>query len=460
MAGPIFDLGVVLAPEHRIELIVADLSLAHAFFEGVPAARLLARGLLARGDGTEADGDAQLTRFSPDAEALERLRRAIARHERHALDEGPLPADRATIAALVFGFFSSASADASLAEIFASDPPRPPEAVARACAFYDGRLASPNAPGESRDVRVPLFEACVRLATNGACGPWSYERMVDMTRQLASSEIGIHWASAEVRLFPLDIAVAQDDARMTRIDRASLDAFVTRDPRELAAAIARAERSRPPSRARLDTFVADLAVLLRSRGALVLALPLPDPEVDEPLPSAPPSDRPSSIPLDWSHDDVAASLADAVERGVTPLSRVRNLVARGGEPALDAIGAEMLKAPLHPFASAVFADILARSGRPRDVIRLVTHFAIAPEPQVAARSLSSCSAPELPSVLRAWLEAMLPSDGGDAPFGDDPQTSSAARLTACVASLQPYPHLYQAVKPLLSRVSEHPPASS
>jgi hypothetical protein len=131
-------------------------------------------------------------------------------------------------------------------------------------------------------------------------------------------------------------------------------------------------------------------------------------------------------------------------------------VWRGGGPALDAIGAEMLRVPLHSAASDAFAEILARSGRPRDVIRLVTYFAITPDPDAAARSLNACGAPELPAVLRAWLEAMLPSDGTTPPDGDDPSTSSAARLHACVSSLAPYPHLYAAVRPLLVRVSEAP----
>ena len=55
---------------------------------------------------------------------------------------------------------------------------------------------------------------------------------------------------------------------------------------------------------------------------------------------------------------------------------------------------------------------------------------------------------------------MLPSDGGAAPFGDNPDTSSAARLRACVTSLSPYPRLYGAVRPLLERVMEPPPRSS
>jgi hypothetical protein len=69
-----------------------------------------------------------------------------------------------------------------------------------------------------------------------------------------------------------------------------------------------------------------------------------------------------------------------------------------------------------------------------------------------------CDAVELPRVLSAWLEAMLPSDGEPALLGDDDiEQSSAARVTACVASLAPYPHLYRAVRPLLARVSEAPP---
>ena len=90
----------------------------------------------------------------------------------------------------------------------------------------------------------------------------------------------------------------------------------------------------------------------------------------------------------------------------------------------------------------------------------MTYFAVAPDPADAARALAACASPELPSILRAWLEAMLPSDGGVAPFGENPETSSAARLTACVASLSPYPRLYGAVRPLLARVSEPPPRNS
>ncbi|WP_394826977.1 hypothetical protein [Pendulispora albinea] len=451
-----FDFGVALSEEHHVELLVADVSLARALFEGVPAARLLSRVQLARDESDQAAWDAWLARTISGGEDLERLQRAIARHARQALDEGPIEAENTTVAALLFGFFSNESDDASLAETFGRKIRGPREHLVRACAFYDGRLATGG------DVRVPMLEACIRLATVASAGPWSHDRMLDAASQVAATELGIQWKAAEQCLFPVDFHAGPEHARMVRLDRTSLDPLVARDPRELAGAIARAERSpsgpdSPRSRVRLDTFLADLSSLLQHRGALVLAVPVIDPEVDPPVPSSPPSDRPSNIPLDWSQPSLAESIAESIEAGQTSLARLRNLVGRGGEPALDAIGAEMLRATHHPVANVMFAEILARSGRPRDVIRLVTHFAIASDPPVAARALSVCSAPELPSVLRAWLEAMLPTDGAVAPIGPDPHTSSAARLTACVASLEPYPHLYQAVKTLLLRVSDRPP---
>jgi hypothetical protein len=153
------------------------------------------------------------------------------------------------------------------------------------------------------------------------------------------------------------------------------------------------------------------------------------------------------MPTEWS-PATAAALAGALERGAATLSRARAAAASGGDAALDAIGAEMLLVSAHPLASAAFAEILARSARPRDVLRLVTYFAIVPDPGSAARALAACGAPELPRVLGAWLEAMLPRDG------DSPSSSNAQRWSACVASLKPYPHLYQAVRPLLGRFGE------
>ena len=467
-----------LHSEQQVELLVANLPLARALFEGVPCARLLARTQLGRDARDLAAWDALLFRLSGgSAEPLERVLRAIGRHLRAAEDEGPLPADDGTIAALVYALVASGpGGDASLAEIFAQTNARKlcDEAVARACAQFDERFS----PAQTSNLRVPMFEACVRLTKRTAAGPWAYGRVLEAMRQLAATEMGIHWEPREAGLLPrFDEAPQELEPTMLIVDRSTLDVLVARDPRELAWIIDRGERAHkegerpmsPPgadgrrTRWHLDTFLADLAALLKQSGELVLAVKLPEPDADEmqPISSIPASasERPSSNPVDWSEPSISATLADSFERGQTTIAKLRSLVSRGGEPALDVIGAEMLRAPLHPSASAAFAEILARSARPRDIIRLVTYFAIAPDAPVAARALSECDAPELPSVLKAWLEAMLPSDGAAAPFGDDPHTSSAARVTACVASLAPYPHLYRAVRPLLARLSDAPAPS-
>jgi hypothetical protein len=63
-------------------------------------------------------------------------------------------------------------------------------------------------------------------------------------------------------------------------------------------------------------------------------------------------------------------------------------------------------------------------------------------------------------VLSAWLEAMLPrgpDDTGPIELGPD---SGAARVSACVAALEPYPRLHRAVRPLLAAVTDAPPPSA
>jgi hypothetical protein len=370
------------------------------------------------------------------------------------------------VAALVVAV-SRENGDASLGEAFAATRPgkRQDAEDVDACALYDERLGA-----SGTDLRIPMFEACARLATVATAGPWPAIRFIEAAQQIADA--GSWQREEQARFFPYGVESGDGSAKMSRIAREPLDALVNRDQQELASALARADRAHgrtqgkanAPGQAaaqgtgrQLDKFIGDLSQLLQRSGALVLAATLPDPDSDGPsAEQKPTSERPSSIPLDWSLQDVAHQVADQFERGQTTLARVRNMVSRGGEPALDAIGAEMLRVPLHSAASGAFAEILARSGRPRDVIRLVTYFAITPDPDAAARSLNACGAPELPAVLRAWLEAMLPSDGTTPPDGDDPSTSSAARLHACVSSLAPYPHLYAAVRPLLVRVSEAP----
>lgn len=454
MTKSMADLGV--GTEHQVELLVVDLSRARAFYEGVPSARLLARVALSR-ENEIATWEALLHRLvGGDHTSLERVRRAILAHARAAADEGPLTTPDGVVAALVVAV-SRESGDASLGETFsATRPGKRLEERIDGCALYDTRLGSSGV-----DLRIPMFEACVRLAAVASAGPWSSIRFAESVSQLVGEELGGTWArEEEARFFPYGIESSGGGAKMSRIAREPLDALVRRDPHELAFAIGRADRT-PGKKGHLDKFVADLANLLEKSGALVVAATLPDPDADGPTVEAHhPSERPSSIPVDWSLPDIASQLADQFERGQITASRLRNMVSRGGEPALDAIGAEMLRVPLHSAASASFAEILARSGRPRDVIRLVTYFAITPDPDGAAKQLNACGAPELPSVLRAWLEAMLPSDGTAAPLGDDPSTSSAARLQACVTSLAPYPHLYAAVRPLLVRVSEAPAPAS
>ena len=235
--------------------------------------------------------------------------------------------------------------------------------------------------------------------------------------------------------------------------------MIVRDPptgmtREIASAIARLEAEAHAS-THLDSLVSDLARLLTLSGTLVLALPYDATTRDAPSPP-PPSMRPSWLPTDWSSPDTASALAEAVEHGAVTPPRLHAIVARGGDPALDAIGAEMLRVAQHPFASAAFSEVLSRSARPRDVMRLVTYFAVAPDPTVAARALATSSAPDVATVLRAWLEAMLPQDGSLPPFGEDPHTSSSARLKVCITALQPYPVLYREVCPLLERLSAAP----
>jgi hypothetical protein len=458
------DLAITLRPGDAVELRVVDLSLARAFFEGIPAARLLARMRLASDERdlentpstktSTSSWEALLTRvLGGSPAAAERAKRAIARHARAASDEGPLPPEDGCVAALAFALAVSGDPDASPSEIVGAEPrgDRGEPNVARACSAFEPRLGSAQS-----DRRAILFEACARLATRAIAGPWPAARVREALDDLAGSDLRMKLRPASVALFPLafDADVQVIDRRMTLLERAELDALVAKDPRELAAAIARARRG---GAGHADALVADLTTLLRRPGELVIAARPPPPEDEStPLPSV----RPSWMPTDWTSYDAIATLADAVERGATTVPRLRGIVARGGEPALDALGAEMLRVAAHPFASAAFADVLAKSGRPRDVIRLVTYFAIAPDPTSAAHALASCVAPELPSVLRAWLEAMLPSDGAQAPHGENPETSSAARLTACVAALAPYPRLYGAVRPLLARVSEAPPPNS
>ncbi len=467
-----------------VEWLVADVSLARAFFEGLPAARLLARTRLATDErdlltsplgSTPAVStwDMLMKRMLGKSETFDRVKRQVARQTRAASDEGPLEASQGVIASLAYALAAAHDMDASLAEIVANGPDGVVSAidsidltVARACGLYDARLSRTRG-----NVRGPVFEACVRLATRATSGPLRMERVLDAHGALKTSELRLGLLRpSNISLYPrnFEAEVGVAERRMALLERAELDVLMRRDPRELAAIVARIEDGTSAASSRrgqetrgLDSLLADLGKLLANPGDLVLAVPFPDPPPDDEVATQTSGGAPlpSWLPTTWSSPDAGAGLADAFERGAMTLPRLRAAVARGGDAALDVLGAEMLKAAEHPFASAAFAELLARSGRSRDIVRLVTYFAVAPDPELAARALSMCSAPELPTVLRSWLEAMLPTDGGPAPSGEDPQTSSAARLTAYVSSLAPYPHLYRAVRPLLARVSEPPPGT-
>jgi hypothetical protein len=430
----------------RLELRVVDESLARALYQGIPAVRLLAR------TRPGADDREAVKAWEGHLEALlgpnhDRVRRALARHARVAQDERPLPASEATIAVLAWAVASAPDADGSLAEIApaSGEPSTCDPAVLVACAAYDARLADVQA-----DRRASAFEACVRLATRAILGPLAWERVLAMTAQLERLELGVALlGETPATIFPrrVDDEIATGDRRMTALDRQPLDALVGKDPRKLAATIGRGG-GKTGEGAQLATFVADLGRLLVHPGTVVAALLAPAPrEADEDD-----DDAPSWIPVEWT-PSTAAALAEAFERGATTFPRVRAAAVRGGEAALDAIGAEMLHVGVHASASAAFAEILSRSGRPRDVLRLVTYFAIAPDPVPAARALGACAAVELPRVLGAWLDAMLPHDDDD---DDDTQDASAARVTACIASLKPYPQLYGAVRPILARLDLTP----
>jgi len=389
----------------ELELAIVDLRVARALWEGVPTARLLARirldrdehdlvGIVDRASGLDlasSTWDKLMARLLGQAPAAhERVKRAVARHGRAASDEGPMVANDSSIAALVHVLLSATETDgdSSPAE-GAADRAALDGAVLRACGQLDERLGAAGA-----DRRAAAFEACLHLATIATGGGPSLATLVACGPAIASAAPLYPWGDEEVPIA---------DRRARLLDR--------------------------PAAERAPSLVRELAVLGAHHGALVTFVRLEPRSTHEPQP-VPPS---SWLPSDLGSVEAASRLAAALERGATTAPRARSVILRGGDPALDAIGAEMLDAAAHPFASAVFADILGRASRERDVVRLVSYFAIAPDVATAAHALATSTAPEVPSMLRAWLESILPAD-----------------VPRCVAALAPYPHLYAAVKPLLT----------
>lgn len=418
----------------EIALAVVDLRVARAFWEGVPAARLLARIRLDRDErdlvdlGDRASGlelasstwDKLMARLLAQAPpSHDRVKRAIARHGRAASDEGPLVAHDPAIAALVHALLSATDADndSSPAE-GAADGAMLDGTVMQACGLLDGRLGAMTA-----DRRAAAFEACLHVATLATGSSTSVRGLAALGEGAISAAPLYPWGDDEVPFA---------DRHALLLDRAQIEA---------AKALSR-----------------ELATLATHHGPLVAFVAL---EARSRLEHqvVPPS---SWLPADFASADAAARLAAALERGATTAPRARSLILRGGDAALDAVGGEMLKVAAHPFASAVFADILGRASRERDVVRLVSYFAIAPDVATAAHALGVCTAKEVPTVLRAWLESILPSDGSNAPAaepGSDPDLSASARLVRCIAALAPYPRLHAAVSPLLERTSELPKRS-
>lgn len=409
--------------DDEVEVAVVDLGLARALWEGIPIGRLLARIRLQRDErdlveeadrasGLElgASWDMILARLLAAAPmSLDRVKRAVARHARAASDEGPLAASDAAVAALMYALLAS-DADASGAEAVASLKPID-EFIAAACAKLDERIAQPIG------LCAAAFEACLELARVAIGGPFP----------LASFDV----TASTMTLYPWfdgDKEIAPADRRAVLLDRETKFA---------------------------PDVAPTLTTVLAKRGAILLLLVREPRSQRGTMPSLPPN---SWVPADADASTNAAGLAAAIERGSVTAPRARAILAGGGDAARDAIGKEMLEVSAHPFASAVFAEILAPLARERDVVRLVSYFAIAPDPSAAAHALDLCSARDVVgTVLRTWLETMLPQDGAVAEPGTDPDTSTSARVAECIAALRPYPSLYSMVRPLLRRLSEAPP---
>src|SRR5262245_29780887 len=164
------QLGLELSRADRIGFLVVDLSLARALYEGMPAARLLARARLGSDERDLAElrhhesavstFDGLVSTLTGDDRALrERIKKAVARHTRAAADEGPLDTDASVVAALVSAVAASEDADSSLGEVAGLEVPLA-QAVsadfATRAGRFDSRLSQPTTKS-----RVPFFEACL-----------------------------------------------------------------------------------------------------------------------------------------------------------------------------------------------------------------------------------------------------------------------------------------------------------
>lgn len=428
--------------EDEVELTVVDLGVARALWEGVPIGRLLARIRLFRDErdlveesdrasGAELNASwdvliARLLASSPHS--LDRVKRAIARHARAASDEGATRASDPAVAALVYALLSAGDADASCAE-GAAEAGVVDESVVQACSRFDDRFA------RAKGFRAVAFEACLELAKIASVPAWplsTYESVVP----------GMCAAPGQLYPWMGEDEIDPSERRAVMVDRVPME----------TALIAPIRSSTMNARLMMEASEA-----LTKHGAMLLIATREPRSSRAVAVSLPPNSWQPPGPGEAFN---AATLADALERGSLTAPRARVVLNHGGDQALDAIGKEMLEVSAHPFASAIFAEILAPVARERDVVRLVSYFAIAPDPSAAAHALDLCANREVVgTVLRTWLETMLPTDGVVLEPGADPDTSTGARVASCIAALKPYPALYQCVRPLLRRLSEAPPGA-
>ncbi len=429
-----------LTSDSELSLISVDLGLARALYAGVPASRLLARMRLARDEldlVSQADRATGLDLatsgwdrlmahlLASDPEAFARIKAGVERHARAGAQEGPLEADDEHVAAVALSLLAGPDLDSSLAE--SAILPLMSGAAAERARAVDPRL------GALGDRRGPAFEACLRLARGAHLGPWSVAELGTLTHAIEELT-GVRPLLSAVAADPYPWGDADVPVQFRRV------CLLERGPLERVAYDGSPQSSPYGAGSEADptyVFTRALRTLLR-RNETVGVAARPRVTQQRPQVSVPPA---SWLPTAIDTDDGAKRLAQALERGATTLPAVRARVLRGGDPALEAISREMLEVSAHPYASCVFAEILAIAGRERDVVRLISHFAVSPDPSEAAHALSLCERREVPEMLRAWLEESL------ARHGSDP--AAAARLRACIDVLEPYPHLYEAVRPLV-----------
>ena len=321
----------------RLEFRVVDASLARALYDGIPAARLLAR---ARPIARRRRGRDVGVGRAP-ARAARRLLRAgqardgasrAGRPRRGAAPRPARPRSRCSHG-------RSPRLRRPTRRSPRSRPPRArPRRATRACSPSARRTTRAWRTARPTGARPRSRRACAsRRARCSGRSPW--DRVRAIATQLERAEIG-------VRLLG-DAPGVDLPAPRRRRDRGERSPHDGARPR--AARRARREGSAPAGgddrphgpRGRRGRAARDLP--RRPRAA-------PRARRDDRRRPARaraarrrrrPRRAPALHPAEWTAS-TAAALADALERGATTFPRVRAAAVRGGEAALDAIGAEML----------------------------------------------------------------------------------------------------------------------